>query len=62
MVINPLCTETHVYHEVGCDKTILLTLGRVYWGKKINGQNPYCFNSFMSFCSCLNSINNEDNE
>ena len=32
-----------------CDSTILLTLGRVYGGQKINGQNIYYLNPHMGF-------------
>ena len=33
----------------GCDQTVLLALGRVYGGEKINGQSVYYFNRHLSF-------------
>ncbi|MPC67292.1 hypothetical protein E2C01_061465 [Portunus trituberculatus] len=33
----------------GCEQTILLTLGRVYGGQKINGQNLHYFKLHISF-------------
>ena len=40
---NHFSTGTHFISSLWCDYTILLTLGRVYGGEKINGQSFHCF-------------------
>ena len=41
---------------------ILLTLGGVYWGQKMNGQSLYHFNPHTSFWRCIKSTNDKQNE
>ena len=44
-----------------CVYTILWILERVYAGQKTNSQSLYYFNSYMSFWTCIKSINNRHN-
>ena len=59
-----LCTYPHsVLRHIftmsfGYDYTVLLTLARVYGGKKINDQSLYYFNPHMSLWSCIKWIDN----
>ena len=41
-------------------KMILLTLGKLYGGEKINGQSLHCSNPHISFWSCTKSSNNKN--
>ena len=43
-----------------CDQTLLLTLRKVYGGQSISVQSLYYFNTFTSFCSCIELINNKE--
>ena len=44
------------------DKTILLTLGRVYRDKNVNGQSLHHFNSLLIFWSCIKLRNSKQNK
>ena len=52
--LNPFSTGTQFYLQFGYNKMILVTLGKLYGGQKINGQR-FCYsNPFISFWVPIN--------
>ena len=62
VLLTPSVLGHIFYHEFWVQLEVLLILGRVYGGQKINSQRLCYFNPHVSLWSCIKSRNDKQNE